>query len=53
MMKSAVFYMVAGTVIALVAQVAGASLPVVILSSFVGPPFLLLVIAIIRYSRIR
>ncbi|GEM_PF-2032069 len=50
MMKNLMFYMVAGTVIGLVAQAAGASLPVVILSSLMGPPFLLLVIAIIRYN---
>ena len=52
MLKNIVFYTVAGSVIALIAQVAGASLPVVLFSALLGPPFLLLIIAIIRYTRV-
>ena len=48
MFKDIVFYSVAGTIIALIAQVAGASLPVVLFSSLLIPPLLLLVIRIIR-----
>ena len=47
--KNIVFYTVAGTVIALIAQFAGASLTVILLSSLLGPPLLLLIIRIIRY----
>ena len=47
--KNIVFYTVAATVIALIAQVSGASLTVVLLSSLLGPPVLLLIIRIIRY----
>lgn len=47
--KNIVFYTVAATVIGLVAQVAGASLTVVLFSSLLGPPVLLLIIRIIRY----
>jgi len=52
MLKNMVFYTIAGSVIALIAQAAGASLAVTLLSSFLGPPFLLLVIAILRYKKI-
>jgi len=47
-MKNIVFYTIAGGVIGLVAQFAGASLSVTLLLSLVGPPVLLLVIAILR-----
>ena len=47
--KNIVFYTVAATVIALIAQVAGASLPVILGSALLGPPVLLLIIRIIRY----
>ena len=47
--KNIVFYTVAATVIALIAQVAGASLTIVLLSSLLGPPVLLLIIRIVRY----
>jgi len=47
--KNIVFYTIAATVIALIAQVAGASLPVILFSSLLGPPLLLLIIRIIRY----
>ncbi len=42
-----IFYMVAANVIALIAGVAGASLPVILLSALLGPPLLLLIIRII------
>ena len=47
--RNIVFYTVAGTVIAFIAQIAGASLTVILLSSLLGPPVLLLIIRIIRY----
>ena len=46
--KDIVFYIVAANVIALIAGVAGASLPVILFSSLLIPPLLLLVIRIIR-----
>lgn len=49
MLKNIVFYTIAGSVIAFIAQAAGASLPVTLLSSLLGPPFLLLILAILRY----
>ena len=45
--KDIIFYMVAGNVIALIAGVAGASLPVILLSALLGPPLLLLIIRIV------
>ena len=47
--KNIVFYTVAATVIALIAQFAGASLTVILVSSLLGPPVLLLIIRIVRY----
>jgi len=47
--KNILFYIVAATVIALIAQVAGASLTVILFSSLLGPPVILLIIRIIRY----
>jgi hypothetical protein len=47
--KNLIFYTVAASVIALIAQVAGASLPVILFSSLLIPPVLLLIIRIIRY----
>ena len=47
--KNLIFYTVAASVIGLIAQVAGASLPVILFSSLLGPPVILLVIRIIRY----
>ena len=47
-MKDLVFYTIASSVIALLAQLAGASLPVIILSSLLIPPIILLIIRIIR-----
>ncbi len=46
--KDIIFYVVAAHVIALIAGVAGASLPVILFSSLLVPPLLLLVIRIIR-----
>jgi len=48
MLKDFIFYSVAASVIALIAQLAGASLPVILFSSLLIPPFLLLIIRIIR-----
>ena len=45
--KDIIFYMIVGNVIALIAAVAGASLPVILFSSLPGPPLLLLIIRII------
>jgi hypothetical protein len=47
-MKELVFYSIAGTVIAGIAQLLGASLPVVVFSSLLIPPLILLIIRIIR-----
>jgi len=46
--KELVFYSIAGSVIALIAQLAGASLPIILFSSLLIPPLLLLIIRIIR-----
>lgn len=51
-LKNLVFYTVAGSVIAFMAQMAGVSLPVVLLLSLTGPPAILLAIAILRYKGI-
>jgi hypothetical protein len=48
MMKDLIFYAVAANVIALIAYVAGASLTVILFSSLLIPPLLLLIIRIIR-----
>jgi len=48
MFKELVFYSIAGSVIALIAQLAGASLPVVLFSSLIVPPLLLLLFRIFR-----
>ena len=45
--KDVIFYIVAANVIALIAGVAGASLPVILFSALLGPPLLLLIIRII------
>ena len=46
--KDIIFYVVAANVIAVIAGIAGASLPVILFSSLLIPPLLLLVIRIIR-----
>jgi len=48
MLKDLIFYSVAASVIALIAQLAGASLPVILFSALLIPPFILLIIRIIR-----
>jgi hypothetical protein len=48
MLKDFVFYAVAANVIGLIAMVAGASLAVILFSSLLIPPILLLIIRIIR-----
>ena len=52
MLKNLLFYMVASAVIALIAQLVGASLGVVLFASLVGPPVLLLIVGIMRYNGI-
>lgn len=47
-MKDLIFYAIASSVIALIAQLAGASLPVILFTSLLIPPIILLVIRIIR-----
>ena len=46
--KDIIFYMIAGNVIALIAGVAGADLPVILFSSLLIPPVLLIIVRIIR-----
>ena len=47
-MKDLIFYTIASSVIALIAQLAGASLPVILFTSLLIPPIILLVIRLIR-----
>ncbi len=49
--KNLLFYFVAGSAIAFVAQAAGANIGVVIFASMVGPPVILLAIVLMRYNR--
>ena len=46
--KELLFYAVAGGIIAVIAGLAGASLPVILFSSLLIPPIILLVIRIVR-----
>ena len=48
MVKELMFYSIAATVIALIAQLAGASLAVILFSALLIPPILLIIIRIIR-----
>ncbi len=48
MLKDFVFYIVAANVIALIAVLAGASLAVILFSSLLIPPILLIIIRVIR-----
>ena len=48
MKSELIFYTVASTVIALIAQLLGASLPVILFSCLLIPPIILLIIRIIR-----
>ena len=50
MLRNLIFYSVTGSLIALALQAVGASLAVVLLSSLIGPPVLLLAIRLIRYN---
>jgi len=47
-MKDLIFYAIASSVIALIAQLAGASLPVILFTSLLIPPVILIVIRVIR-----
>lgn len=51
--KNLVFYAVSSTIIALVAQALGASMGIVLFASLIGPPVMLLALAIVRYNRLR
>ena len=48
MVKDLIFYSIAASVIATVAGIAGASLPVILFTSLLIPPIILLIIRIIR-----
>lgn len=47
-MKDLLFYAIASSVIALIAQLAGASLPVILFTSLLIPPITLIVIRLIH-----
>ena len=47
--KDLIFYVIAANVIGVIAGLAGASLPVILFSSLLVPPLILLIIRIIRY----
>ena len=48
MVKDFIFYAIAANVIALIAALAGASLPVILFSSLLLPPVILIIIRLIR-----
>ncbi len=48
--KNLLFYIVASTIFALVTQALGADIIVVLFSSLIGPPVILLALALIRYN---
>ena len=48
--KNLLYYFVAGTIIAVVAERLGAGLGVVFMASSIGPAVLLLAVAILRYN---
>jgi hypothetical protein len=48
MMKDFIFYTIAANIIALIATLAGASLAVIIFSSLLIPPVILIIIRLIR-----
>ena len=48
MMKDFIFYTIAANIIALIATLAGASLAVIIFSSLLIPPVILIIIRVIR-----
>jgi hypothetical protein len=47
--KDLIFYSVASSIIALIAQLAGASITVILFLSLLIPPIILLIFRIIRY----
>jgi len=48
--KKLLFYFVASTIIAMVAQALGANFGVVLFASFIGPAVILLTVAVLRYN---
>ncbi len=46
--KDIIFYIVAGNIIGLIAGVSGASLPVILFTSLLIPPIILIIIRIMR-----
>ena len=48
--KNLVFYAVAGTIVAVVVQALGASMGIVLFSSLVIPPALILGVLLLRYN---
>ena len=48
--KNLIFYAIAGTIIGVVAQALGASMGVVLISSLLIPPVLLLTVLLLRYN---
>ncbi len=51
--KNFLFYTVAGTVIGLAAQAAGAGFTTILVASFLVPPLILIAIRIAKYRAIR
>ena len=49
--KNLLFYTVASAIISVVAQALGANIGVVLMASLLGPPVILLALAIVRYNR--
>lgn len=48
--KNFLFYTVASTIIAVVAQALGADIVVVLVASLIGPPVVLMALAFLRYN---
>ena len=48
--KNLLFYIIASTVIAVIAQLLGANIGVVLFASFLGPPVILLTLAVLHYN---
>jgi hypothetical protein len=46
--KDIIFYIIAANIIGVIAGLAKASLPVILFSSLIGPPLLLLILRILR-----
>ena len=49
LMKEMIFYSIAGTIVGLIAQLFGASFSVILLTSLLIPPVILLIFRILRY----